>query len=166
MTFNELFEKVGSLISASNSIFPLFLKDFREFYRNETQNPDWPEKCQLGDSYIYAIWDLATAKLFDIAVSFANETDDPVYSQATEIADALRTAILSEFGMTLAKATIQSPARMMEAAGFLKISDCPGPDNQKQVQLTPMGAQAAKTLDDLIKAIRKLIKAIRKQNAK
>lgn len=152
MTLKELFEKVKNELGKDSALFLIFLEEFTEKFKNRAKNPDWPEKHNLEADNIHAIWDIAVNKLFDIAWRLANDIDDPVYTQATEIASALRAVILAEFGIKLEEVEFQSPSRIMEDAGFLKISD--GPEGEKQVQLTKMGQEASKTFDDLIKALK------------
>jgi hypothetical protein len=137
-------DEVEKQIGETNRLLRFFKDRFiREAGSSPDNPPDWQDQ-QLTNEDADDFINSTVALLHNMASSFARQTDDPVYDEATQVANTLQTVLQKSFTFEPVDTQILSYSRMMERAGLVRLTA--GDDGEQLIQFTPEGEQAIQSV--------------------
>lgn len=143
MTFEELFNEIEKT-SESPIIASIFLDDLKRAIARSNR-PGW-QYAEVNPSHLQGLKDLVEFEFMITCAMLKSIDDDPIYAEATEIADVFCKIVNERFNARFVSPRIVSLSELAAQKGIVEIFT--GEDGQKCVRLTPEGEVMAKDLDE------------------
>jgi hypothetical protein len=135
LSFAQIFDQLEKQEAGKLPLWSGFRPEITQRTSAVTSNPPGWEAVALNERAAATLIQSAIAILEEMATRFAHTTDDPVYEEATNIAQGLHCIIAAAYGFQPCTIRIMSPTRQLEAAGLVKVER--GSDGELYVQPNP-----------------------------